>query len=505
MRVKSQNRILTNMVSYAILQIVNVLVGLVLPRLYLAVYKSEINGIISTIGSFTTYFSYLEAGLGLTLIHSLFKPLAENDVEATNGILSYSKKQYQKISYIYFVLVVILSLTFPFFKETDALKKFEFITLVFVLGICGALDFYSMAKYRVLLTADRKEYVISNAMTVAQLLRFIVVWFLLKLDISVVIVKVVPIFTLLIRSVILRIYVTKKYPKLSFSAPMSTEISKAKDRWDALLLQISISTSVSLPTIIVSQVLGYKEANVFAVYSLVISAMIAIISALSSGVAPMLGRSIAQGKEINKTYDVYAFVVSFVITVAFSITAVMLIPFVSIYTNVVEDVNYIKPIYAVLFCVWAAVYSYRIPVTAVINAAGIYRPNRVHNAVNLVLQIVGGIVAALIWGIPGLLVVMIIAALQRNISLSIVNSQQLLHGGVVKFIIRQAVMIALVLASFAIAYAPIANLVNGVGDWLKFAVIVSVCELLVCGAVFALMDIKAVKNIVALLKNRKNG
>ena len=81
---KCQNGLLVNMLSYASLQIINMLVGLFLPRLYLAMYGSEINGIISTVNSFTSYFTYIEAGIGLTLIHSLFKPLAENDTSSLN-------------------------------------------------------------------------------------------------------------------------------------------------------------------------------------------------------------------------------------------------------------------------------------------------------------------------------------------------------------------------------------------------------------------------------------
>ena len=502
MKARSKSRLLVNMSSYAILQLVNMLIGLFLPRLYLSVYGSEVNGVISTTNSFITYFTYLEAGLGLTLIHSLFKPLAENDTEATNGLLSYSKKQYQKISGIYFILVVVLSLTFPFFKTTTDLNRVEFIFLVFVIGIYGAIDFYTMAKYRVLLTADRKEYVVSIAMIVAQVLRFVFVWVMLQFNISVVFVKIVPIFTLLVRTVILKIYVSKKYPKYSFSAPVSKNISASKDRWDALLLQISISTSVSLPTIIVSQALGYKEANVFAVYSMVISAMISIISALSSGVSPMLGRSIAQGKDINKTYNTYDFIVSFVISAAFSITAIMIIPFVTIYTDVVDDINYVVPVYAILFSVWGALYSYRIPVTAVINASGIYRQNRVHNIVNLAIQVACGIVAALIWGGVGVLVVMICAALHRNISLTAVNSKELLHNGVVKSIIRQLVMVAIIILSFAVAYIPIKNAVSGIGSWILFATIVSIIEIIICGAIFCLIDIKAVKSIIILLKSK---
>ena len=294
MRKKKSGRLVSNITSYAILQVVNMMVGLFLPRLYLAVYGSEVNGVISTVNSFISYFSYLEAGIGLTLIHALFKPLAQNNFEQTNGILSYSKKQYGRISGIYFCLVVLLSALFPVFSSSEALSKVEFIALVFVIGLYGSLDFFTMSKYRVLLTADRKEYVISNASIVAQLLRFGFVWLLLQFNISVVFVKIAPILTLIIRSLILRIYIKRNYPNVNYSVTPTTDLSVTSNRWDALLLQISINTSVSLPTIIISQVLGFKEANIYAVYSLVASAMISIVSALSSGIAPKMGLSLSQ-------------------------------------------------------------------------------------------------------------------------------------------------------------------------------------------------------------------
>lgn len=500
MKNKSKNRLLSNMLSYAVLQVVNMLVGLFLPRLYLSVYGSEVNGIISTVNSFTTYFAYLEAGLGLTLIHALFKPLASNDVEGINGILAFSKKQYQKISYLYFLLVVVLSLVFPFLQSANDISKGEFVSLVFVIGLYGAVDFYTMAKYRVLLTADRKEYVISNAMILAQLLRFGFVWLLLNFKISVVFVKIVPILTLLVRSIILKIYIAKNYPECSFCVLEKKTISASKDRWDALLLQISISTSASLPAIIVSQLLGYKEANVFAVYSLVVSAVISVISALSSGVSPMLGSSIAKGEDISKTYSIYEFVVSLIITIAFSVATVMIIPFVVLYTNVVNDINYVVPSYAVLLCVWAAVYSYRIPVTAVINAAGIYRPNRIHNIINLAIQLVGGIVGAVVWGAPGLMTVMIVAAIHRNISLGAVNSRELLHNGITKCVMRQAVMIVIIVGNFALGYLPAQNAVMGIGSWILCAAVVAIIEVLFCSFVFITSDLETAKRIVTLLK-----
>ena len=497
-----QNRLLVNMLSYASLQVVNMLVGLFLPRLYLAVYASEINGIISTVNSFTSYFTYLEAGLGLTLIHSLFKPLAENDTSGLNGILSYSKKRYQNISFIYFVLVVAFSLIFPITKATQDIGKIEFTLLVFVIGIYGALDFFTMSKYRVLLTADRKEYVISNAMTLAQICRFVFTWILLQFEMSVVLVKLVPIFTLLIRSLILKLYIKKKYENINYNSKEHINTETSKSHWDALVLQISISTSVSLPTIIISQILDYKEANVYAVYSLVISAMISITSSLSSGVSPMLGRSIAEGKRINKTYEIFDYVVAVIISIVFSITAVMLLPFVKLYTNVVDDINYIHPLYAILMSIWGALYAYRIPVTAVINAAGIYRENRTHNIINLVMQFALGVIAAILFGISGLIIVMIISSLQRNISLTIVNNKVLLHSSIKNCILYQTLMIVLIAASFGVSYNIISNVEFSIVKWVLVAIFVAIIEAILCIAVFVASNHKVSQNVIQTLLSK---
>lgn len=498
---KEKKRLLTNMASYAILQIVNMLVGLFLPRMYLAVYGSEINGVVSTVNSFISYFSYLEAGLGLTMIHSLFKPLAANDTDALNGLLAFSKKKYKQISYVYFVLVVSASLLFPYLNPTSALGTVEFSMLVFVIGLYGALDFYSMAKYRVLLTADRKEYVISNAMIAAQGLRFVLIWILLKFKLSVAIVKIVPILTLLLRSLILQQYVRKAYPSVNFKEN-PTNLEGKNQQIDALLLQISISTSISVPTIIISQFSGFKEANVYAVYNLVISSIVSILSALSSGVSPMLGRSIAQGEKINETYDLYDYIVSYLIAVFFSTTVVMILPFVDLYTNVVDDTNYIYPSYAVLFCVWAAIYSYRIPVTAVVNAAAIYRQNRASNILNLLIQVFWGSVATKKYGIRGLLVVMIIAAVQRNISLAINNDREVLHFGIRKFIIRHILICCAIFASYSTLTFRVYARELSVISWCIYGLLTFIWELFFCGFIWLLLDKTKIFGVIMVIKNR---
>ncbi len=499
---KNKNRLFTNMLSYLMLQITTLLVGIVLPRLYLGIYGSEVNGVISTINSFVTYFSYIEAGLGLSLIHSLYKPLSENDFDSIDGILSFSKKQYQKISYIYFSLIVLLSSIFPLLSKANDLTHIEFVALIFVIGFYGAFDFYSMAKYRVLLTADKKEYIISYAMIVAQFLRFVFTWGLLQFNISVVFVKIVPVITLLIRSIILKIYVEKKYPNVTFRSSSSPDILTTRNRWDALLLQISINTSTALPVLIVSQILGYEEANVYSVYSVVIGAVIAVVSSLSSGVAPVFGEKIALKQNISSTHRIYEFGVSFALTWVFSVCAVLILPFVKMYVSVVNDINYIYASYAILFSAWGALYSFRIPATAIINAAALYKENRITNIVNLVLQIALGIMFAFFLKIEGVLIAMIVAALHRNISMAFIIERNLISKTFVRTILFQIVMCLIIIAAYCCGSMIIDIEHITVMSWIIIAMISAVVLFGVSTIAYACIDLKTTKEIIKRAKSK---
>lgn len=498
----SQNRLFTNMFSYFILQIVTLLVGVVLPRLYLATYGSEVNGVISTVNSFITYFSYIEAGLGLSLIHSLYKPLSQNDFEGIDRILSFSKRQYQKISYIYFLLTMVLSAVFPLFRKVDSLTHMEFFSLIFVIGFYGAFDFYTMAKYRVLLTADKREYVISYAMIIAQILRFVFTWALLQFEISVALVKIVPVLTVVIRSAILKIYVQKHYPGLTLKSPSLPDILITKNRWDALLLQISINTSTALPVLVVSQILGYKEANVYAVYSMAISAAVAVVSSLSSGVAPFLGRKIALKENIGNIFQMYKIGISFALTWVFSVCACMILPFVKLYVSVVNDINYIVGSYAILFSLWGALHAFRIPATAIINAAALYRENRMTNITNLVLQIVLGTVLAFLFGINGVLAAMIVAALHRNISMAFIIERKLIPKTFAKSLLFQMTMCCIILAAYCCG-SMILNLEHlTVAVWIVTAIQAAVILFGICAIVYALLDVKVTKEMIRTVKNK---
>ena len=82
-------------------QIIVVVFGLIIPRLYLVNFGSDVNGLDSTIKNIFAYLALLEAGVGLSAQYALYKPVANGDTDSINAILSAARRFYLRSSVVY--------------------------------------------------------------------------------------------------------------------------------------------------------------------------------------------------------------------------------------------------------------------------------------------------------------------------------------------------------------------------------------------------------------------
>ena len=60
-------------------QILAIALGIVIPRLFLKSFGSEMNGFLNSITQIFAYFSLLEAGVGAATLQALYGPLASKE------------------------------------------------------------------------------------------------------------------------------------------------------------------------------------------------------------------------------------------------------------------------------------------------------------------------------------------------------------------------------------------------------------------------------------------
>ena len=400
-----------NSISSAVLQIITIVGGFILPRLYLITYGSEINGLVTSINQFVTYFGFIEAGLGTALIYSLYKPLALGDENEINGIVSLAKKSYIKASGIYLLLVVFLSFIYPYIVQSENTDKITISLLVFVMGTFGAMEFFFMAKYRVLLVADQREFVISFVLIIAYLVNFTAAISLILLKANIVFVRTVPLISFFIRAALLHRYVNRKYKYINYDQP--ADVKHLERRWDALIMQVGVSVNISVPIVILSMLTSLKMASVFNIYEMVFAGLISIISIFTSGISASFGNFVAnkEFRNLETVHNLFEFSIYGLTSFLYSCALLLIGSFISIYTKGVTDIQYSNYLYGVLFVIWGILFNSRIPYTSLINAAGLYKEARKVNISQVLLLITLSVVLVQFYQMSGLLVAMSISCM----------------------------------------------------------------------------------------------
>ena len=249
-------------------QLTAIVAGFLVPRAIIGVYGSEVNGLVTSLTQFIGYFALVEAGISGAATFALYKPIAKGDWDGINVVASASKVFYQKSGMLFLVLLVGLSVVYPIFVSVGSLAPWEIMVLTFLLGAKIVVDFFSLAKYQVFLTADQKNWLIQLASTVFTLVNTAVIFLFAYLHAPVVAVYALALSAVFARSLILALYTRRHYPKLNCKVDYGDY--QLPQRWDALFLQILGAVQSGAPVILATFLCGsMSEVSVLAVYMLV--------------------------------------------------------------------------------------------------------------------------------------------------------------------------------------------------------------------------------------------
>jgi len=407
-----------NSFSAVVQQVILMIAGVIVPRVILVFYGSEINGLLTSLTQFFSYFTLVEAGLANASVYALYKPLAQKDHRAINELLVATRNFYWKSGFIFVLLTIALAIAYPCLVLTTALPKREISLLVFILGFSGCLDFFALAKYRALLTADQKVYVINIAGMTHQIVNTIVVIIMSNLQVNVVIMRLFALISVALRSIILILYCKKHYEFMDFSAePNTRALSK---RWDALYLDILGAIQKGAPVMIISIVLkDLKLASIYSVYHLVTSGVGGIVGVFTSGLPSAFGEIIISRQDavLKKAYREFEWSYYTLIGIIYTVTFVMIKPFIVLYTEGITDANYMMPALGFLFVLDGLLYNLKTPQGMMIIAAGHFRETRVQVTIQGMIAVIAGTILACFFGIYGVVMGSVLANLYRDIDL----------------------------------------------------------------------------------------
>jgi len=410
-------KFMNNTIASAAYQMVVMIVGLITPRIMLVAYGSEINGLVSSITQFVSYFTIVEAGLSGAAVYSLYKPLAEKDHDEISSIVTATKNFYYKSGLVFVGLLVLLAAIYPVFVRTDALAPLFIAVLVFVVGFNSVIDFFLLAKYRALLTADQRSYVISTGSIINAIINLVIVVVLANKGVNIVVLKTVAIVSVIFRTCYLYFYCLKKYTYIDLKA--KPNLSALSKRWNAFYLQLLQIAQRGAPTVLLTFFSTLRNVSIYSIFNMVIVGISGLLDIFMNGLAASFGDILSRRdmKVLHKAYRDFEFAYYGLITMVYSVALVLIMPFIRIYTANITDANYNQPIIGILFILNAYLYNVKTPQGMMVISAGHYKETQVQSTIQALLIVIPGIILVPRFGIAGILIALIISNIYRDIDL----------------------------------------------------------------------------------------
>ena len=471
---------LHNVAASAGLQVLTMVSGIIVPRLMLVYYGSEINGLVSSIVQFISYFNIVEAGLGGAVIFSLYKPLADRNVASISNIVTAAKKLYYRTGVLFSVLVLLLAIIYPLLVSVTDMGYAHTAILVAILGANGILDFFVMAKYTTLFTADQRLYVISLANSMQVVLTTLVVYVLACQQVDIAVLRGAAAGIIFIKALAIKLYAGRYYAYVDYNS-REPDFSALSKRWDVLYLQLLNAVQTATPVVLLTVLArDLKLVSVYVVYNMVIAGVNGILGIFMNGLQAGFGEIIAKGEQetLQRAYGEFEFMYYNLIGIAYTVTFLSIQPFIRLYTEGITDIDYNVPIFAALFVVNAMLYSIKTPQGMITLAAGLYKEQRVQITIQGVIPLVLGFLLIPEYGVVGVLISMIASNVFRDVEIPYFVNKSLLPGSHIKTYFRMAVYLS-AFAGICLFFPENIMLIDSYSEWLMYT-----CMITVVAAVF---------------------
>lgn len=498
-------KFLCNTITMAIYEVVILICGIIVPRIMLKFYGSEINGLVTSITQFITYFNLVEAGLAGASIYALYKPIADKNYSTISSIVVATKNFYNKAGIIFIILLFVLAIFYPIFATVKSLSWLSICILILILGFKGVLEFFTLGKYRALLSADQRAYVISIASIAYQIIYALIVIILSYFKVNIILVYAFSLIAILVRSSILVIYAKKKYSYVDYKAePIYEALDK---RYDALFLQILGAVQTGAPILIITFLINdLKLVSVYAVFNIVLSGINSILGIFTNGLSASFGDIIARKEQetLKSSYKQFETFYYALITAVYAICYIMIMPFIRLYTEGITDANYNIPILGVLFTLNGLLYSLKTPQGMLVISAGMYKETKWRSLIQSLIIVVFGIILSFKYKIVGVLIACCLSNLYRDIDLLFFVPKNILYMEVK----QTAVKFLWIVLAFLLIIAPFSfiNLnINTYIDWILSAIFVGIYSCIVIFAITIIFQKDDVRELLNRFLKKAKG
>lgn len=389
-------RVKINTFSTLAHQLVTTLCGLVVPWIMIDTFGSTAYGITISIAQFLSYITLLEGGIGRVARGALYKPLAEGDEKRISQVYAAVKRFFTTIGLVFAGYVVLLAIGYRFIADVDvSIFSWEY-TAALVVGIAIGkfAEYMSGISNMTLLNADQKQYVVNTIYIITNGLNVLLIVLLSVSGADILWVKVVSSLVFVLRPVLYSLYVRKHYNlrKIKEKVALPNQFTGIAQH-TAYVIQNN--TDVMLLTLLAD----LPSVAVYSVYHLVVFSLRNLATSFTGGMEALLGEMAAKGEQetLRKTYRSYKLILTALTLMLFGTAAILIVPFVRLYTYGTDDADYIRPVFALIMVMAEALNCLTLPCFNLTIAANKLRQSQIGAFGEAAINVAVSLVLMLVW------------------------------------------------------------------------------------------------------------
>ena len=413
-----------NLITGIVGLLVSIGLGILLPRLILTQYGSEINGLLTSVTNIYAYIAIVEAGVAAASCQALYKSIADNDKDGINEILSATNVYYHRTGIVYFCLIIVFAVLYPTFVKSEIPYHVIFLVILFN-GIGNVVNYFFHGKYLILLKADGKNYIRTGLETIINVLKQVSKIVLISMGFDVVFAQLAAMLVSILQMLMVVVYIKKYYSWIDLKA--TPNFSAISQRKYVLFHEINYLITANVDTVVLTFVTNLKTVSVYSMYTMLYGMIGRVLKVVKDAVEFKLAFFFHKDRQeflqLFEAYETYYVALAFSL---FTIAGCFISPFLRVYTRGVNDVNYLQPLLPGAFLLVHLLETMRYPYEAMIHISGHFKQTKASAVIETGLNVLLSVIFGYRFGILGVLTATIISFAYRAAYLAIYINKHIL-------------------------------------------------------------------------------
>ena len=256
-----------------------------------------------------------------------------------------------------------------------------------------------------------------------------------------------------------------------------TKKEASQEKQTERCIHIAFFIHMNTDIVLLSVIGGTKDVSVYSVYNSVIYAIENFFTTVSDSISAAIGNMLAKGEDdtLKASFEFYQIINTAAATFVCVLEAILIIPFVKIYTSGVTDAMYVRPVFAYMMIAAQWFFCIRLPYNNIINSAGHYRQTKAGAYLEVIFNVGISLLTVYKFGLCGVASGTLVAMAVRTIYMVWYLSKNLLYRKIRLFV--KDTVLNIVFAVFVIWLTGklIVISANNLLDWGIYAMLISIC------------------------------